>query len=225
MSIIPFMALPVVLHSVIIGQNGVLSAALIGFGTILLDRGRPFVAGLVLGCLIYKPHLGLLVPVVLLAGRHGRAFAGAAASVVVLSAASAAIFGPGVFAAYAETFLHAGAGVYGSSDSAATTMGSGVRPAWLLNIYGAALQMGAPTAVALAAQLLATLATAVAVAMIWRWSDNGMAPKAVALVAGNAVGGADRALLRLRYDRGCFGVVVASGTGDRLASPGRRRSI
>ncbi|MBM4286055.1 MAG: DUF2029 domain-containing protein [Deltaproteobacteria bacterium] len=48
------------------GQNGFLSTALLGGGLLLLDR-RPWLAGALLGLLTYKPHLAVLVPVVLLA--------------------------------------------------------------------------------------------------------------------------------------------------------------
>jgi len=59
----------------ICGQNGFLSAALLGGGLLLLDR-FPLVAGLLLGLLGFKPHLAFLVPVALLAGRHGKALLG-----------------------------------------------------------------------------------------------------------------------------------------------------
>jgi len=61
-----------------------------GFG--LLPR-RPVLAGALLGALTYKPQLWLMVPVALIAGRHWKALAGAAASALLLAAASAAIFG------------------------------------------------------------------------------------------------------------------------------------
>jgi Glycosyltransferase family 87 len=51
------------------GQNGFLSTALLGGGLLLMDR-YPFAGGALLGLLTYKPHLAVLVPVALLAGRH-----------------------------------------------------------------------------------------------------------------------------------------------------------
>ena len=53
------------------------TAALFGGGLSLLER-RPLLAGGLLGLLIYKPQLGLLIPVALLAGRHWRASEGVA---------------------------------------------------------------------------------------------------------------------------------------------------
>ena len=57
-------------------------------------------AGGLLGLLIYKPQLGLLIPVALLAGRHWRAFASACVTAGALLAASALWFGPDVWSVY-----------------------------------------------------------------------------------------------------------------------------
>ena len=51
------------------GQNGFLSAAILGGGLLCLNR-FPFIAGFIFGFLTYKPHLAILVPVVLAAGKH-----------------------------------------------------------------------------------------------------------------------------------------------------------
>src|SRR5438105_147271 len=77
------------------GQNGFLTATLLGGGLIFLER-RPILAGVLLGLLAYKPQFGLLIPLVLLA--TGRWTAIAAATVTVLSACSATliVFGPEV---------------------------------------------------------------------------------------------------------------------------------
>ncbi|MDR3508814.1 MAG: glycosyltransferase family 87 protein [Caulobacteraceae bacterium] len=89
---LPILAFPAVLTNVGHGQNGFLSAALFGGGLLLLDR-RPFLAGVVLGCLVYKPHLGVLIPVALLAAWRWRAIAGAAFSVILLAGQSLLVFG------------------------------------------------------------------------------------------------------------------------------------
>jgi hypothetical protein len=54
------------------GQNGCLSGIFLGGGLLLLDRS-PWTAGLLLALLTYKPHLAVLVPVALVAGRRWRA--------------------------------------------------------------------------------------------------------------------------------------------------------
>jgi hypothetical protein len=57
-------AFPAVLANFIAGQNGFLSAALLGGALVMLVE-RPILAGVLLGLLTYKPHLGLLFPIVL----------------------------------------------------------------------------------------------------------------------------------------------------------------
>ena len=56
------------------GQNGFLTAALIGGRRCCNWRTRPLLAGLLLGLLTYKPHFGLLFPVALIFGGYWRAF-------------------------------------------------------------------------------------------------------------------------------------------------------
>lgn len=63
---------PLVVDSMANGQNGALSAALLGAGLALTVR-HPVLAGIAFGLLSYKPHLALVVPFCLLAGRHFRA--------------------------------------------------------------------------------------------------------------------------------------------------------
>ncbi len=82
------------------GQNGFLSTALLGGGLVLLD-GAPLAGGFLLGLLTYKPHLAVLVPVALLAGRRWRALAGMAATAAGLILASGLILGYGIW----EVFL------------------------------------------------------------------------------------------------------------------------
>ena len=62
------LAFPATFINLFHGQNGFLNAALLGAALLALDR-RPVVAGILFGLLSYKPHLGLLVPLALLAGR------------------------------------------------------------------------------------------------------------------------------------------------------------
>ena len=74
------------------GQNGFLSAALLGGGLLLLGT-FPLVGSMLLGLLSYKPHLAALVPLALLVGRRWRALGGALVSGMCLILASAAVFG------------------------------------------------------------------------------------------------------------------------------------
>lgn len=86
------LAAPVALICLIHGHNGFLTAALLGGGLLLLER-RPLLAGLLFGCLIYKPQFALLIPPLLLVGGHWRAFAGAAAASLLLIGATLYLWG------------------------------------------------------------------------------------------------------------------------------------
>jgi hypothetical protein len=81
------------------GQNGFLSAALIGAGALLLDK-RPVVAGLCFGALVYKPHLAIMVPIALIAARRWTVFAAAAASASALVVASWLVWGVAIWRAF-----------------------------------------------------------------------------------------------------------------------------
>src|SRR5207237_312681 len=81
-------AIPLVLASpftawnFLAGQNGFLTGSLLGAALLCLQR-RPVLAGIFMGCLSYKPQFGFLLPVALCGGRHWRAIALAAVTVIV----------------------------------------------------------------------------------------------------------------------------------------------
>jgi alpha-1,2-mannosyltransferase len=83
------------------GQNGFLSAALIGAGALWLER-RPIVAGLLFGALVYKPQLALMIPIALIASRRWSTFAAAAVSAAALCAASYLIWGEPVWRGFLD---------------------------------------------------------------------------------------------------------------------------
>jgi alpha-1,2-mannosyltransferase len=85
-------AFPAVLVNIGHGQNGFLTTALFGGGALMLDR-RPLVAGVLFGCMVYKPQLGLVIPLALIAAGRWKTIAAAVATVVVLAGLSAALFG------------------------------------------------------------------------------------------------------------------------------------
>jgi hypothetical protein len=74
------------------GHNGFLTAALIGLTLVSLERG-PWLSGIFLGLLTYKPHFGVLFPLALLASRNWRALASAVAASVFLGIAAGMTFG------------------------------------------------------------------------------------------------------------------------------------
>lgn len=98
-------AFPGTLLNLFHGQNAFLTAALMGGGLLCLQR-RPWVAGVLLGLLIIKPHLGVLIPVALAAGGYWRAFVGAALSSVSLLALSSAVLGVETLFAFLDRLPH-----------------------------------------------------------------------------------------------------------------------
>ena len=93
---------PVTMICLLHGHNGFLAAMLLGGGLFMLDR-RPLAAGLLLGCLIYKPQFALVLPVLLLAARQWRAVLGACLSAGALVAITLALWGWPVWAAFIES--------------------------------------------------------------------------------------------------------------------------
>ena len=92
-------AFPAVMWNMLVGQNGFLTAALIGFMLLTLDT-RPIVAGVLLGLLTYKPQFGILFPIVLAANGQWLVIAAASATAAFLIAASAAVFGIAAWSAF-----------------------------------------------------------------------------------------------------------------------------
>jgi alpha-1,2-mannosyltransferase len=92
---------PAVAVNVFLGQNGFLTAALLIGGLANLDR-RPIVAGILFGILTIKPQFGMLLPVMLVLTGRWRVIASAAATTLVLVAATALWFGADVWIGYVQ---------------------------------------------------------------------------------------------------------------------------
>ncbi|WP_454598403.1 glycosyltransferase family 87 protein [Qipengyuania sp. SM2507] len=84
-------------------QTGLLTGALLVFAATQLDR-RPLASGAAIGALVIKPHLAVLLPFWLAAGRRWRVFVVAGASVVGLVLASWAVFGTRTMLAYPDSW-------------------------------------------------------------------------------------------------------------------------
>lgn len=108
-----FLAYPALMINIGHGQNGFLTAALLGGGALLVGT-RPLLGGMLLGALVIKPHLALLVPIALAAQGNLRGFVAAGVTAVALAAASALVLGPASWTGFvavsplAQAALHAG---------------------------------------------------------------------------------------------------------------------
>ena len=92
---------PAAIWNVTAGQNGFLTAALIG-GTLGLLERHPALAGICLGLLTYKPQFGLLFPIVLIADRRWLTIAVATLMAIALAALSWLAFGSASWQAFAH---------------------------------------------------------------------------------------------------------------------------
>lgn len=99
---LPALAFPAVFINLGHGQNGFLTAGLFGAALLTLTT-RPAVAGILFGCLAYKPQFALVIPVALAAAGQWRAIAIAAIAVIVLAGASCVAFGPEVWFGFASS--------------------------------------------------------------------------------------------------------------------------
>lgn len=148
---------PAVANNLASGQNGLLTAALLGAGLLLLER-RPWLAGALLGALSYKPHIAVLVPIALAAGGHWRALAGAALCALGMAVASVAVLGLEPWAAFATDALGA-AGATPARPHSWTRMPT---------LFIAARLAEATPAVAYLLQGAAAVAAVAAVVWAWR---------------------------------------------------------
>jgi hypothetical protein len=155
----PALAFPGVLICGMAGQTGLLTAGL-SIGAIgLLGRGRPALAGALIGCLIIKPQLALLFPIALAAGGHWRSFWAAAATSAALLLGSALLFGAETFAAYLEQSARMAAILLVPNSTHADKLQS---------VLGLALTLGAPLSLAWALQIVSATGAAFLVVREWR---------------------------------------------------------
>lgn len=99
LTVLASLAFPGVAIVLVSGQNGLLTAALAGFGLVLLRR-HPVPAGIAFGLLCVKPHLAVLIPLALLCSHSWRALASMASTAVTMLALATLAFGAPTLAAF-----------------------------------------------------------------------------------------------------------------------------
>jgi arabinofuranan 3-O-arabinosyltransferase len=166
-------AFPMVFNNTLVGQNGFLTAALIG-GTLYLMPARPILAGICLGLLSYKPQYGPLFPIVLIAASQWTVFFTAAVVAAAMAFAAWLAFGTESWQAFfhwmpmfSQTFL---------SEGKATL--------WKLqSLFSLVRYLGGTEQLAWACQWGLTASVATALVVMWR-SRISYSLKAAALAAG-----------------------------------------
>jgi arabinofuranan 3-O-arabinosyltransferase len=177
MALIAAMAPFPVAKNMQLGHNGFLTGGLIGLSLVFVES-RPWLSGIFLGLLTYKPQLGVLFPVALLASRNWRALASAAATSLLLVVGAAIAFGYEGWLAFASSLFNRNSGlspdaeiyirlesVYGvlhragASDKFAWLVQGGlivILAAWLWNVWAKPIPLALRAAILCAAAVLAT---------------------------------------------------------------------
>jgi hypothetical protein len=149
--------------NVFLGQNGFVTAALALGGFAMLPR-RPIVAGIMFGLLTFKPHLGIMIPIALLALRQWPAIAAAIVTAALFMGASALMYGADVWwqffqstLPYQMRFMATGEGPF-----------QWMMPSWFM----AGRIIGLPLWLSQTAQAAAALAAGVLVYRVFRRPGN-----------------------------------------------------
>ena len=210
----PAIGFPAVFTCALLGQNSLLSAALFGGAALTLDRA-PRAAGLLLGCLAYKPQLAVLAPLALALAGRWRAFGAATLTVLALVLGSVVAFG-----------LDSWTQFFTSLGVMNRCLGAGENFAIFASVYGAVRLVHGSGAAAWLWQMAAAVAAAVVIGVVaWR-RPGGTAEIAaltvaslfcvpflgdydlvVAAVAGAWIGGEARRTGWLSYERVLLGLL------------------
>jgi len=163
-------AFPAVFVNVGHGQNGFLTAALLGGALQMLDR-RPWLAGVLIGLLAYKPQFGVLIPLALLAGQRWNSIAAAIATIAALVVISFATLGSGVWHAFVDSM---------NFTQIVVLEQGGTGWEKIQSAFSAARNWGADVKTAYAVQTALAVMLAATLASLWR-SDAAFELKASAL--------------------------------------------
>lgn len=156
-------AFPCLLPNIIPGQNGFLTASLVGGALGLLER-QPIAAGVCLGLLTYKPQFGILFPLILVAGRHWRALGAATVAAILLALLSVVLLGVTPW----TEFFH----WLPRTTQALFSQNSPIPVEWnkFQSLLALVRLLGGSASLAWTLQIALTVITAIALCMIW-WRD------------------------------------------------------
>ncbi len=207
------LASPFTFWNFIAGQNGFLTASLLGAALLFLER-QPVLAGVFIGCLTYKPHMGILLPLALVASRRWRAIASAAVTAALLAGASIAAFGTEPWQAFPQGFAdHTNGIILSDPKTDPGYWGTDPTGYWghLQTVYGLVRYLDGGTALAWLAQGITTVLLAVIVWLLWRSSAR-YPLKAAALSAAALIA----TPYAFAYDMAAIAVPVAFLASDQM---------
>ena len=164
---------PIVFSNVLVGQNGFLTAALVG-STLYLLPVRPVLAGICLGLLTYKPQYGFLFPIVLIASGRWTTFVSAGVTAALLAVVSWLAFGIASWQAFFHWLPH----------FSQAFLVEGKATWWKLqSLYSLVRYLGGPEQLGWAFQWVLTATVVVVLVLLWR-SPVRYSLKAAALAVG-----------------------------------------
>jgi hypothetical protein len=168
-----FLAFPAVFINAAHGQNGFLSAGLLGGGLLVMER-RPVLAGVCFGAMAFKPHLALAIPFALIFARRWTTLGAAAVTAAAFCFASLAAFGSSTWTAFFTDASFARAALENSlvGDEKMQSMFAGVR------------LLGGSLALAWAAQILTAFTAVAAVLFLQRRAFRSAAEAPAVVCAG-----------------------------------------
>jgi alpha-1,2-mannosyltransferase len=163
-------AFPAVFINIGHGQNGFLTTALLGGALCLIDR-RPWLAGVLIGLLAYKPQFGVLIPIALIASQRWSSIAAAGVTVAALITLSFVMLGGDVWHAFRDS----------TNFTQVIVLEQG-GTGWekIQSAFSAARNWGADVHTAYAVQIALGLSLAASIAWLWR-SEAAFELKASAL--------------------------------------------
>jgi hypothetical protein len=196
------LALPYTAWNFIAGQSGFLSASLAGAALLALES-RPLLAGVFLGFLTYKPQLGILFPVALVAAKEWRALYAAVTTTALLVGGSIIAFGADAWTAWPRDL----------ASRAGFELGLDPDQYWGLyqTVYGLFRYLGGARAAATLAQGFATLGIVVIVWVVWR--SRARYPLKAAIVSAGMLLAPHHVLA---YDLAAIAIPVAFLARDQL---------
>lgn len=154
------------------GQNGFLTAGLIGCFLLASARGRT-IAGLPLGLMIIKPHLAAGIALLTLMERRWKTMAVAAGVVIVALAIATAVYGGGIWPAF-----------LGGVREAGTFLAKGYYPLFRMSsVYASVWAFGGSPSLALALHGIGALAGVGLLVHVWIARYEAHVVAAVACVA------------------------------------------
>lgn len=155
------LAFPGVFICVFHGQNSLFSAAIFAGGLLALERGRPWLAGIVLGFLIYKPQLGVLLPFAFLITGQWRVFIATGMSAAIITAMATVIFGIDLWQAFFQ-----------NTALVRDIMEQGFLPwAKMPSAFIFLREFGVPEAIAYAAQIATAIGAMACTVYVW-WKNG-----------------------------------------------------